>query len=204
MSIFGPIISSDQVEDAIRNTLRDWFPTYLREYELQAGIPANSLPEPRAYIVTNDVEKEPEDQMPAILVVSPGLVEEPMPDGEGLYRAPFGVAVAVFTSASDRESTEDLVRQYVAMARAIMLHKQTYGGIGDGTRWVDESYAELTFDDERTIGAGQAVFVVEVAGVVRRYGGPPRPIEPDPDTQPGSNWPTVDEVIVDEEILEEV
>lgn len=75
-----------------------------------------------------------------------------------------------------------------------MLQKQSLGGFADGTTWLDESYDDaFQFTDTQTVGAGQVVFAIEVAGVVNRYGGPPTPIPPDPDTQPGSDWPTVEE-----------
>lgn len=204
MSIFGPIIDANQVEEAVRDTLQLWFPTYLRELEDQRGMTMNDLPDPRAYVVSGDNDREPEDQLPAIVVVSPGLAENPMQDGDGLFRAPWSVGVGIFTSARDRESTEKLVRLYCAVARAIMLQKQSLGGFADGTTWLDEDFDEIEFDDTRTIGAGLVEFTVTVAGVVNRRGGPAAPTPPDPVGQPGSNWPLVEEVIVDETITEEV
>ena len=204
MSIFGPIIDANQVEEAARNTLRDWFQTYLNEFALQRSIPLDRLPYPRSFILTGDNEKEPEDQLPAIAIVSPGLADEPLQEGDGSFRSNWSLGVGIFISAIDRESTERVVRWYCAIIRAIMLQRQSLGGFSDGVRWLDEGYDELEFDDERTIGAGLVEFEVEVAGVVNKRMGPAYPDPPDPDEQPGSNWPIVDEVIVDEEILEEV
>jgi hypothetical protein len=204
VSIFGPIIDANQVEEAVRDTLRDWFPTYLREFCLQRSMPPDSLPIPRAYVVSGDNDREPEDQLPAVVVVSPGLSESAYQEGDGTFRAPWAVGVGIFTSAKDRESTEKLVRMYCAVARTIMLQKQSLGGFADGTMWLDEDFDEVEFDDTRTIGAGLVEFVVTVANVVNRRGGPAYPDPPDPDEQPGSNWPLVDEVIIDEQTMEEV
>lgn len=202
MSVFGPIIDANQVEEAVRTTLQIWFPTYLRELEIQRGLPAGALPDPRAYVISGDNDREPEDQLPAVVIVSPGLADSAYQEGDGSFRAPWSVGVGIFTSAKDRESTEKLIRLYCAAARAIMLHKQSLGGFADGTEWIDEDFDEIEFDDTRTIGAGLVELVVTVANVVNRRGGPLSP--PDPVGQPGSNWPLVDEVIVDEEIMEEV
>lgn len=204
MSIFGPIIDANQVEEAVRDTLQLWFPTYLRELENQRGMTEGEMPPPRAYVVSGDNDREPEDQLPAVVVVSPGLAENPFQEGDGSFRAPWSVGVGIFTSARDRESTEKLVRQYCAVARTIMLQKQSLGGFADGTEWIDEDFDEIEFDDTRTIGAGLVEFTVMVAEVVNRRGGPAKPTLPDPVGQPGSNWPLVETYQVDEEITEEV
>jgi hypothetical protein len=200
MSIFEAIKLADDTEAAAVETLQKWFKTYMRELELQHTKPEDAYPMPVRFITAERLDLESADALPAIVVVSPGLSgTRPRQEGDGSFRVFMALAVGVFVSGKDRQSTKSLVRAYTAIARTIILQHQSLGGFSDGVNWLDESYDDnFRFEDTETIGAGQAVFEVEVAGVVNRFGGPalyqqPEP-DPDPDTQPGSNWPTADTV----------
>jgi hypothetical protein len=196
-SIFEAIKIADDVENAAVTTLSGWFETYLREFELQASEPQDSYPLPKAYITAERLDLASAEQLPAIVVVSPGLTgTRPRQEGDGTFIVPMSMAVGVFVAGNDRRSTKRLVRVYTAIARTIMLQKQSLGGYADGTTWLDESYDDVfRTEDTQTIGAGQVVFEIQVAGVVNRYGGPAvyggPPPAPDPDEQPGSTWPPV-------------
>lgn len=194
LELFGRIISGRQVEGWMRDTLKLWFGTYLREIERQEGLTLQSLPKPRSYTIAEDADKEPEDQLPAIVVVSPGLNGiPPTADGEGWYESNWRVGVGVFASATDRQATINLVRMYCAVVRALVLQKQSLGGHTDGIEWLDEDYDVMEFDDGRTIGAGQVIFDVRINHAVRKHGGPDQPDEGVP-----GDWPLVDTVIIDE------
>jgi hypothetical protein len=209
MSIFDNITAATDLEDAVVATLQKWFATYLKEYEIQAGlIPdhtyASKHPLPKQYIRVTEMDKEAADQMPTLAVVNAGLSgrQSPMQEGDGTFRVTWGVGIGVFVAANNRPSTMALVRTYSAIVRTIMLQKQSLGGFADGTKWLDESYDDaFRFTDEQTISAGQVVFEVEVAGVVNRFGGPKTP-DPLPD-QPGSSWPIATQVIATVEVKED-
>ena len=200
--IFDPVIIANQLEDAVLETLESWFPVYIREIELQTGIPDGALPLPRSFITTDKIQRENTDQLPAIVVVSPGLSphNRPKQEGDGSFRVPWAISVGVFVGGKDRTSTKNLIRQYTGICRMIMLQKQSLGGFADGTTWLDESYDDaFAFVDQQTIGAGSVIFEVWVAGVVNRFGGPAvygGTAVPDPATQPGAQWPEVDTVEV--------
>lgn len=195
-SIFEAIAIADDLETKTVSTLETWFPVYIRELELQHAIPLGALPNPRSFITTDKLDREAADQMPAIVIVSPGLSgRSPRQEGDGTFRCFFHVAAGVFVSSHSRQETKKLVRYYTAIARTILLQKQSLGGYASGTTWQDESYDDnFSFTDEQTVGAGQVVFEVEVAGVVNRFGGPASSALPDPDEQPGSTWPLVEKV----------
>jgi hypothetical protein len=200
MSIFDQIKLADDLEAAVLTTIESWFPVYVREVELQATIPQDSLPLPKSYLTADRVDRNNADQLPSIVVVSPGLSgKRPLQEGDGTFRCFFSIGVGIFVAGNDRTTTKRLVRTYTAVVRTIMLQKQSLGGFAAGTNWLDESYDDdFNFTDNQTIGAGQVVLEVEVDGVVNRfagpavYGGPPP--DPDPDTQPGSDWGTSDTV----------
>lgn len=204
MSIFGEIIDAGIVEEAAADTLRQWFLTYTRELELQLGLTQDSIPQPRSYTVATEIDRDVEDQLPAVVVVSPGISDEPKMEGDGSYRVTWSVGIGVFASAKDRSSTSVAIRRYCAIVRAIVLQKASLGGVASGTRWLDENYDDMDFDDGRTIGVGTVLFEVEVHNAVTRRGGPAVPTAPDPDEQPGSNWPVADPVTVTVKRREEV
>jgi hypothetical protein len=201
VSIFEAIKIADTLEEAVRDTLMAWFKTYLREFELQASLTRDVLPEPRTITIANDLDQQAANQLPAVVIVSPGLSprNRPKQEGDGSFRVWLAVGIGVFASGASRQDTAKLIRYYTAIIRTIILQHQSLGGVADGCEWFDESYDDaFNFSDEETVGAGQVVFEFEVAGVVNRYGGPAAPFQPepapDPDTQPGSNWPVVQKV----------
>lgn len=214
--IFFAIRLADDLEDAVLATLEKWWPVYVKELELQSpalpdpkNIEVGSLPAPKAWLKANQLDREATDNLPAIVVVSPGMSGRAAPkqEGDGSFRAFFSIGVGVFVSADKRDNTMRLVRLYTAIVRTILLQKQSLDGFADGTTWLDESYDDsFTFTDDSTISAGQVVFEIELSGVVNRYGGPAvyggPPPEPDPDTQPGSTWPAVESTTTTVEVKE--
>jgi hypothetical protein len=197
--IFKSIIDGGVVEGWVEDTLKAWWEVYSRELEIQRGETPGLHPQPASWVVIDgpEADREVADQMPAIIIISPGLNgQRPIHDGRGQYRATWLVGVGLFVSASTREDTKNLVRFYAAVARAIMLQKSSLGGNVARTTWLDESYDDnFNFTDDQTISAGQVVFDIEVADVVNRFDGPVG--APDPDTQPGSEWHTADTVEIE-------
>jgi hypothetical protein len=203
-SIFGPLFSADELEEPIRNTLSNWFATYKKEFELQHGMTVGSLPEIRAFATAAQMDRDNAASLPAIVVVSPGLGGKvPRQEGDGTFTAFFTIGVGIFVSAKDRASTTRILRFYCAIIRTIMLQKQSHGGIASGTTWLDESYDDsFNFTDGQTIQAGKVIFEIGVSGVVSRHGGPAAPTPPDPNTQPGSEWPLYETVSADVDVKE--
>lgn len=198
MSIFDAIKIADDLETKTLTTLESWWPVYSKELELQAGIAPGTIAQPKSWLQADTLDREAGDALPAIVVVSPGLSgKKPAQEGDGSFRVWFSIGIGVFVGADRRKHTMRLVRIYTAIARTIMLQKQSLGGFADGTSWLDESYDDnFPFTDDQTISAGQVIFEVELAGVVNRRGGPTTgavtPVAtPNPATQPGSNWPLV-------------
>lgn len=185
MTVFGTIISADQVEAAFTETLKTWMPTYLHEVERQAGLDPDSLPGIRSWNNHNEFIKWPEDQLPAVIVVSPGTGSQPV-RRDGGYATTFTLGLAIVVSARDLPSTRTLMKRYIAAARTAILQHPSLGGFARGTVWTAESYDDIPSGDSRTLAAGQAVFEVEVANVTDPGGGPISPEPPDPP----SDWPT--------------
>lgn len=201
-SIFGTIRSGIELEAAAADTMALWMPTYIRELERQYGRTLGLIPPPRMYTNRNRFEAFPEDQMPLCIVVSSGLVDTPLKEGDGTYRAWFSLGVGFLASAKDEDAATFLSKFYAAAGRAVLLQKPSLGGFASGTEWIDETYDdEVITEDERTMKATYLIFRVLLDKLVARYGGPVEPVAPNPATQPGSQWPTAQTVNIDIEVM---
>lgn len=193
-SIFDPISVGTDITTAVIDTLRKWMPTYLQEIELQLGRQRGLIPPPRFYTTRNRFINYPEEQLPLCVVVSPGLTEAPTKTGDGCYSGWYGLGVGFVAQARDDVTADFLAKVYAAAARAILLQNQDMGGGVAGTEWIDEIYDdEITGDENRTLKASYVLFRVYVENIVNALAGPISP-NADPDTQPGSDWGTVETV----------
>jgi hypothetical protein len=201
-NIFRQIITRQDVEQAALDTLQIWIDTYLAEVERQKGITVRSLPRPRSWTRRNEFERWPEDQIPAIIVVSPGLSDPPMGTGNGAFRADWDLGIAVVAEGQQTNSTRDLVGYYTAAIRALIIQRPSLGGFAMGVIWTGERYDDIS-DTEigRTMASGQVLFQVTVEGIVSTKAGPVTPDTPPvdpPDTSP--TWPIATQVSAEYEL----
>lgn len=205
-SIFGQLFDADLLESAVRDKLKLWMETYLREIEIQRGLQLGDLVRPKAWLVSEEIDKEWGDKVPAVVVVSPGLAAPPVAEGDGSYASLWRIAVGAVVSAggpNSRDGSRRLLRRYVGLLRDLMLQNKNYGYVDEDTElfevrrvaWMDESFDKLNFEDTQTLGIGESVFEVEIGNTVNPRLGPAKPVVPDPDTMPGSEWPTVAEAL---------
>lgn len=194
--IFGPVFSADHLDNAVTATLKLWFSTYLREIELQNGLPDRSLELPKSWNVRPENDRFAEEALPAVLVVSAGTADPPVMEGDGSYRGFFRVGVALYLTAPSKDTVNRNTKLYAAVVRAILLQKRSLGGVSEGCVWESEVYDEITSDMGRTAGLSVNQFVFTVSPVVNRLLGPAQPEPPDPDTLPGSQLHDVESVFV--------
>jgi hypothetical protein len=180
--IFGQIFLASQLEQAVIDLHKLWMETYIAELSLQINWGGNKIPTPRSYTTRNHPDHFLDDQLPQMIVVSPGLGGKPVKDGEGIYRATWTLGIGIIASAKDEPTTKALVRFYAACSRAIMIQHRSIGGIASNLEWTDESYDDIPNEDEtaRAIAAGICTYLVEVENVVKWRGGPRVPLAPIP------------------------
>lgn len=196
MSIFARTITDDQVEDAVVLTLKKWFSTELRVIEEDLGLTPGFYSRPRAWEIHGDFDKFPEEQLPAVVVISAGTTDTPIKDGGKKYRAHFDIAIAVFASSLDMNRSRRFAYRMGGAARACMLHRQSLDGALDGTvrgvTWTSSRNGEMPVEDDRTIWATRQVFSVEVGDTITQSAGPPAPdADPPPDGTPLPEWDTI-------------
>lgn len=199
-SIFRPIVTGYDVEQVVMALFKRWFGTYLSEVERQHGLVAGSLKRPVGWVIAPSFDKWPEDQLPAVVVVSIGLSETPVKNGEGRYRAKWDIVAGAVCSARTQQESRLMSMFYVAALGALLVQRQSLDSAGTGVDWMDEDYTILEFDDERSVAAGAGRFQIEFDNVRSSRAGPGEPDEPlDPDTDP---WPPDATVqLVDVDIL---
>jgi hypothetical protein len=194
-SVYGPIVTGATVERAALTTLRTHAHRYIAETCRQEG--RDPLPDPRGYIVASTFDKWPEDQVPVVVVISPGWAARPRRAGGGRVLVPWTLAAGIVTTAKP-ERTRENAQLYVAAIRTLLAQQQSLGGLAEGVDCIDEDYLPpFAFSRTRTLLAVQATFVVTVpdaftygAGTTSWTPGHPDPPEPPDPTDP-PNWPTV-------------
>lgn len=204
MSIFGTIISDDQVEDAVVAILQKWLPTYMSEVERQRGLVAGFYERPPAssYFVRSDFDKFPEDMLPALVITSGGIEDDPPREGRGQYRGGFQIGVSCVCASTDSLYARRFAYRMGAAVRALLIQHQSLDGALNGRLrgidWVGGRNNELKSEDDRSIWAARQLFTVEVGDVLTRGGGPVAP-DSTPLPDPTTPWPdpkTIDSVKV--------
>jgi hypothetical protein len=204
-TIFDPIVTGYDVEGWVMDLLKTWFPTYLSEVERQHGAPAGTWKRPVAWVSSASFDKWPEDQLPAVLVVSHGLAEKPLAEGlAGAYRARWEVILGCIVSARTQRESHTMAMLYIGALRALLVQRPGLDLPLDqmprprGVVWNDEDYTVLEYDATRSLAAGAAGFTVEIEGVTSWKAGPTTPDQPiDPDTDPWPPWAVVETVEVE-------
>jgi hypothetical protein len=176
-SAYGRLVAACDVEDAALAQLQAWLPDYLCEVERTHGLTPGDLPRPRSWIVSSAVEKMPEDQLPAVILASPGLVDGPQADGRGIYTARWRLVVGIMAAARGNRYALRLVRLYALGARASLLQQQALPGLSmRRIDWLDERYRLLDSIDDRSVCVAEVELSAEVADVTTRHAGPLAPL----------------------------
>jgi hypothetical protein len=198
-SIFEPIFDASLLEDSVIATLRLWLPEYLAEIRIQRASDVD-FPDIRSYATRNEFTTFPDESIPMIVVISPGLAGHPSMDGEKRISAWWSLGIGIIAAANTEKNSSRLAKVYGAAVRAIMLQHQALDENWEysAVDYVDEDYNDVPDpDQERTMRAARLIFRVKVENVVTAFAGP---AEPDP-TDPGSEWPTITSADVDVEIV---
>lgn len=174
--IYGRMLDAYQIEVATIQVLTDFTQYYLREKERQVGREPGLIPLPKSITRVNSFSRAMlENQLPSIVVVSPGLAGPPLKDGRGLYRATWQLGIALINSAMDDDSTNEIVKIYSAALRLLMLQQKIDLEGFRGTTWIDENYDQIQPERSRNLSVGENLFEVEFENVSNGRIGPKTP-----------------------------
>lgn len=202
VSAFGPLVAASDVEAATLAQLQKWLRDYLAEVERHHGYEVGALPYPRSWVISSEPARMPEDQLPAVILASPGLADPPLAAGTGAYTARWQLVVAFQVAA--RTDALKLARLYALAGRALLLQQQDLPGVEtQRIDWMDERYRLLDSVDDRTTCVSEVELGVEVANVTSRHQGP---LEPDlpPEPTPGPDSPAWPEAVLVESHINKV
>jgi hypothetical protein len=198
---FRRILVAAEIEQAVIEMLKKWFPTYLMEVERQIGIRPNTLPQPQNYTNRNSFDTLAGEKIPKVVVLSEGTSSVPVKFGYGQYQAQWRLGVGVATEARDERAGNLHVKAYGAAVRAIMLQQAqdiALPGIAN-VIWISESYDDLPLANQHMLfKAASIFFTVDVEDVVNTQYGPDAPI---PATTLPQPLPEVETVDIDLEML---
>lgn len=192
----GPLLTRDDVELSMLEHVQTWLVQYLAEVERQKGLAPQTIAAPKSWEVVNEFTRYPEEQMPYIAVISPGIAPRaPRQDGDGQITAWWVLAVGAIVATRDEKSAKVLAGYYGAAIRGLVMQMPMLGGWASGVEWNEEKYDDFPRVTERTMAAVRLGFTVEVESVLNVFNAP-RTSEgvltpvPDPYTPPAEQ-PTV-------------
>jgi hypothetical protein len=153
--------------------MQTWLLPYLGRIERLNGL-TEHIATPKSWEVVNEYTRYPEEAMPYIAVISPGISpgHPPRRDGDGLVTAWWLLAVGAIVATRDERSAKDVAGYYGAAIRGCVMELPDLGGWAEGVEWNDEKYDDFPRVQERTMAAVRLVFTVEVQEVINVFGAP--------------------------------
>lgn len=193
MSIYGRLITDNEVERQVLATLQGWLPSYLLETNRQDGELAE-VALPRSYEMIRDtVTKWPEQALPAIVVHIGGTLETTRKGSA--YRVVYSCQVAAIVAGQTRANTRTLAGVYSLAIVAALTQHGDLDGFADGVEWADTDYDLIAEERSRTLMAAVVSLDVAVVGVLDVALGPAGPPPPADDPTPGlPDWGEAEEV----------
>lgn len=193
MSTFGSWTGPTDVNARLVAHGLKWITEFLAEIERQKGLDPRDLPVPgegQWTVSRDEFEKWPEDQTPAVFVITPGLTGTPRQEGDGSLTAPVAFSVAVQTSSGGhgKDASDELAHFYGTALKQLYLAPLPIEGLrlGGPVTLIDERYDDIPFIKRRDLGSARLIFSLWVRDWVT-HGRPPRK-EPreDPYQDPGN------------------
>jgi hypothetical protein len=193
---FGVYVTGSDILVAVRETIQKWSYTYLAEMARHDGqnpaLISGLFPDFASFPSSLDISSRlDEQQMPACVIVVPGIPLKPYRHGNGKLDAGFDVGIGIAVTGQDVETTRKLAQLYGAAVRLLILQQGDLGGLATGVAWNKESYTG-TFvhpDDQRTLAIGELEFTFSVDNVADDSQGPTTPLAP---SNPPTGWPVVE------------
>lgn len=197
VSTFGLWTSPRKIEKAIIDHCVKWGETFIAEAERQFGIPARSIPVPEEgqYTTVRDTfEKWPEDQTPAVLVISPGVSSSARREADRSLTAPVGIALGVIASSGFEGAGAETAQIIGVALRELLTSWVPIEGLdlAQPVELVVEGYGDIPAGGERTMGSSRIGLVFWVKNWAAIGGGPlDRTTPPDDPYAAPAEAPTV-------------
>lgn len=197
VDIYGNILDAGTIEGWFTDTLKAWLPAHLAHQERRLQLPARTIPQPRSWPLVSEFDLEPHDQLPAIVIASPGTAGGPSHD-RGIYRVTWRIEAAVAIADRTEREARTLAGIYIAAIRGAIVQNRTLDDKVENARWVgpdDHAIGVTSAGGQRAIYG--TAFEIDVRDVVNARQGPAEP-PADPYEVPGApEYPNVSEFTVE-------
>ena len=197
--IFGPLVTTVDVDGYVLDTIKLWLPTYLTQIEREKELGHGFLARPKTYSNVLDDDTFPDYVLPAILVTTDGTSDDIERAPGGVHNAFWHFVVTAIVRGPDEAGTRQAASLYAASIRRLLLQKRSLGGKASAVYWNSELISPVadTSDNGRNLAAGIGDYTVLVNRVVQSDAGP---IQTDPEEDPHDydDWPLAE--IVDIEV----
>jgi hypothetical protein len=184
-STYGPIITSSDVEDAVRATLQRWLDTMLGEVERQSGDrwELRQIQRPKSWQLVTDYKAPAADRRLPCVAVEYGPMEL-VNGNDGLVNSQTAMNVIVITKGQGRDKTRETLAGLLAGVLLVFQKHGDLDGFAVGTVIGTIEPDAVPAEKARTVAGARIPIVVLVDRVMSRRGGPAEPDPPEPDSLP--------------------
>lgn len=163
-TMFGDLIESTDVQNAAEETIAKFLKDYVAEYERQREIAAGTIDLIETYTQVNEFRDWAGNETPVCVIVSPELPEVHKKGDTYIGLFPLGIGLIV--QANNRANTNRMARAYGAIIRQLLVQQAGLGGLASGLTFESEKYNDVPEGEDRAQASAQAIFTVEVPGIV--------------------------------------
>lgn len=192
---FPDFTDGSDIQDAAKATLQKYFHTYLGAWERKKNRTPGSMLRPSkgsySTSINEDWADRPDGDLPGVVIVCPGLLDEPTVHG-GRVTLKWALGIGVVCSGVDAKDAEKNAKGYGSCVRNIFMRQaRSLGGVIDALTYVNERYDEYDPTDNNTqfLATAMLSWVAEVT-VDGRFGKIPDHLIDPEEENPGSEDPT--------------
>lgn len=182
MSLEGVLRDSNEIEVAVADRLNARLDAYLAAVERQRDLAVGVISRPRGIFAASEIDKWSENQLPAIIVATPGTTGTPEKGGDGYYRATYQLEIAAIVSTSGDGSSRRLAQRYAAAIRPTILQERSLDTGLAAMSFQGETLDAIDIDDRRTLFGSVSLFEVTLEQIVNVRKGPLPEDRDDPGT----------------------
>jgi hypothetical protein len=197
---FGSSITLIDIDNVVLSALSGWLPTFVRSQERISGyeVGRQRLPGESSYLnALEEIERLPDDRLPAIVAITASTTGEPERDAGGNYSAAYRVVVYSFVRGISDVDVRTQASVFGGAVKRLVTTKvaQSDGPISAVT-WDGEAIDPVDDDSSlsRNLAVAVEIFTVWVDDIFSDMSGPVEPDPPEDVEQDYSDYPIVTKV----------
>lgn len=208
---YGPGVSWRDVRRWTIAGIGLWFPAYLRDAERHEGLTPGycqlpvafreDFPQETAAEAVTEVTKHPEQRLPLILVIIPGMAGAPERQGDRTFNAPWEIVLLGLVHGKTEADAELIASCYgLALCQMVIQQAGAWADLDqyegppmavESVEWAEPAldFIAIEATRRRSVVAARATFTVVFRNSATSQG-PQNPPPVDPSVDPG-DWPEI-------------